>query len=112
MNLEKMKQLALLASELRRDGVIGISAEGKRFHVMPDELIGFENLEIKVRGDFNSDYPYEVFHKAEGFTIFCLVTKSNIKDFPQFKEFHKAELLKQLAELEGGQANEQSTNAV
>jgi hypothetical protein len=113
MNIKKMKQFALLASELKEEGIYGFGMDLNRFHVSFKDIKGFENLEIKVRGDLSNEYPYEVFHKGDGFVVFSLATKENVKDFPQFKELHKAELLKQLAALEEEvQMNEQSTNAV
>jgi hypothetical protein len=116
MNVEKMKQVALLATELSAEGIYGFNFDSKRFHVSRKNIKEFEDLEIKVRGDLNSEYPYEVSHKGDGFTVFCLVSKEEMKDFPQFKEFCKSELLKRIAELEGelegGQLDEQSTDAV
>jgi hypothetical protein len=114
MNIKKLKQFALLASELKKEGVYGYGMDYNRFHVSFENIKGFENLEIKVRGELSSDYPYEIFHKGDGFVVFSLASKSNIKDLPQFKEFHKAELLKQLAELEEEvlENEQQSANAV
>jgi hypothetical protein len=106
INTKKVKQFVVLANELMAEGVIGFSIHTKRVHVSREDIKGFGDLEIKVRGDLNSDYPYEVFHKSDGFTVFCLVSKEDMKHFPQFKEFYKSDLLKQLAELDGGQVNE------
>jgi uncharacterized membrane protein YukC len=113
MNIEKMKQFAELASQLKKEGVYGFGIEENRFHVSQKEIKGLENLEIKVRDDLNSDFPFEISHKGDGFVVFSLATKDNLKQFPQFKDFFRKELLKQLRALEEGeQVNEQSTSAV
>jgi hypothetical protein len=113
MNIEKLKQFVVLTNELMAEGVIGFSIHTKRIHVSHEDIKGFENLEIIVRDDLNSNYPYEIFHKNDEFTVFCLVSKENVKHFPQFKDFVKEELLKQLAALEEEVlVNEQSTSAV
>jgi hypothetical protein len=110
MNIEKIKQFALLATELMAEGIIGFSIHTKRFHVSRENIKGFENLKIKVRGALDGDYPFEISHKGDGFTIFCLVTTDELKHFPQFLNFYNSELLKQLVGLEEGEQSNEATN--
>jgi hypothetical protein len=96
MNVEIIKKFAEISNELREAGAIGIGL--KKIHVRNEALKGYEDLQIRERG--TGDYPFEVFVIVDGVEIFALIKVEHIKDFPQFKDHAKAELLKQLAALD------------
>lgn len=100
MNVEKMKEFVQVANELQSEGVYGFSVGIKQcgFHVSDEKLVNEPNLQIKGRG--GSDYPYEIYVEHDGFKVFALIKTEQLKDFPQFKEQTKTELLKQLAALD------------
>ena len=67
-------------------------------HVGIEDLKGKENLQFRNRG--GNDYPFEIFTVIEGVRIFALAEPKDLKEFLQFKGHAKAELLKQIEELE------------
>lgn len=98
MNIEKLKQFIGLARELTDEGVLGLSYFFKEFHVNKKALLGMEDIQIEKRND--RDYPYEIFVRVEGIKLFGLAKAEDIKHLPQFKAFLKADLLRQLEELD------------
>lgn len=101
MNIEKIKEFINLKNEIAADDVIGFHFHDNKIHVRQKDLKGFENLQIKYRGDGN--YPFEVSVNFDGFEIFALIEAEDIKEFPQLKDYAKNELLTQLADLENGE---------
>jgi hypothetical protein len=98
MNIEKMKKFIQLAEELKSDGVLSFNFSSNQFHVRSKELMNEKELKIKDRGD--GTYPYEIYVEHDDFKLFALVKTEDLKFLPQFKEFAKANLRKQLEELE------------
>lgn len=101
MNIEKIKQFAQVSSELKSDEnviAIRLDFQGCRVHVQKEALVTIENLKIKNRDE--STYSYEIYTMIDDINVFCLVTNEELKLFPQFLDFRKADLLNQLAELE------------
>lgn len=104
MNIELLKQLANLSNQFkelnkqfREEGPYAIRIDGE-VHVTLTDLVGKENLVSINRG--SEEYPYEIYYFEEGIKIFAIARTEQLKDFPQFKEFHRNFLLKQLADLE------------
>jgi hypothetical protein len=99
MNIEKMKKVIdLLADVEIEDGVFGFDFHAKGFHVRPSAISNEPDLQLESRG--SEAFPYEIFVQHEGFKVFAIITNEQIKDFPQFHEQTKADLLKQLSYLE------------
>jgi hypothetical protein len=100
VNIEKMKEFINLKNEITADAAIGFDFHNNKIHVKHEDLMGFENLQVKYRGDGN--YPFEISAKLDGFEIYAIVKAESINDFPQFKDFAKTLLLKQLEAIENG----------
>jgi hypothetical protein len=105
MNIELLKQLADLRNQFnelkkqyRESGATSIRIDGE-VHVRVKDLIGKENLVIESRGS-REEYPFELSYSIEGIKVFAIVRLDELANFPQFKEYRKSLLLKQLAELE------------
>jgi hypothetical protein len=97
MNIELIKQFADACDQLTSE-VGFISASTHEIHVTIESLKGMDNLQIENRGE--NSYPYEVFTEIEGIRIFAIGKEEDLSDFPQFREFRKAELKRKLALLE------------
>jgi hypothetical protein len=98
MDIQKMKEVAGLMQELRAEGVMSFNLQNNEFHVNKRDLLGLTHLQIESRS--STDYPYEISIKEDGVRFFALAKTADLKDFPQFKEFLKADLKRQLAYLE------------
>lgn len=98
MNIEKLKQFVSLAQELTDEGVLGLRYFFKEFHINKKALLEMEDIQIEKRNDH--DFPYQIFVMVDGIKLYALAKAEDIKHLPQFKAFLKADLLRQIEELE------------
>jgi hypothetical protein len=96
MNIELIKQFADLTKDLREQGVFGI--QENKLQVRTETLVTLPNLQIEVYP--SATYPYKVFIEVDGILVFSILTSTELEQFPQFKQFRRNELQKQLAYLE------------
>jgi hypothetical protein len=97
MNIELIKQFAEICEQLKNEPGY-ISFFNNEIHVNCEGIKGMENIQIEIRS--GNDYPYKIFTEVEGIKIFAIAKEEELSDFPQFREFRKAELKRKIALLE------------
>jgi hypothetical protein len=96
LNIQLIKQLANIFDQMKNEPGF-ISFMNNEVHVHVETLKGFNNLQIESH---EGRFPYKVFAEVDGIRIFAIAKDEELSDFPQFREFRKAELQRKLAILE------------